>query len=90
MLSAALGGDPEIGRMLATRGAEIDAQDGITGFTPLMFATAYGHVSFVEFLLELGASPYIKGNDGSSISDMLSFSRNQAIADLLQKHMMDN
>ena len=28
MLSAALGGDPEIGRMLATRGAEIDAQDG--------------------------------------------------------------
>lgn len=89
LISAAMGGDAEIGRLLIRRGAQLNAQDGLTGFTPLMFATAYGHVDFVKMLIQAGANPYVKSFDGTGLYDMLSFSNNPEIAEVLREYVMN-
>lgn len=89
LIGAAQGGYPEIIRKLLAAGAEPDHQEGISGFTPLMIATAEGHLESVRELLAAGASPYIKSFEGAGLYDMLRYSNNTEIADLLQEHLLE-
>ncbi|KGQ06145.1 Ankyrin-3 [Beauveria bassiana D1-5] len=63
---AARGQYPEIVRLLATKGANIDAQD-ISGYTPLMEAAFWGRLENVQILLDGGANAMLKCiHDGRS------------------------
>lgn len=90
LVSAAAGGNSEIGKLLIDRGAELDHQEGISGFTPLMMATAYRHVEFVKMLLDAGANPYIKTMEGMTLSDMVGYANNPEIAEMVQQYLMKN
>ena len=90
LISAATGGQVETGRLLIDFGALVDDQDAINGFTPLMFATAYGHVDFVKLLIESKANPYIKSFDGAGLYDMVSFSNNKEIHEMLQQYLLQD
>lgn len=90
LISAAAGGNPEIGQLLIDQGAELDHQEGISGFTPLMMATAYRQVEFVQMLLEAGANPYIKTMEGMTLSDMVGYANNPQIAEMIQQYLMKN
>lgn len=90
LISAANGGRVEIGKLLLDFGANPDAQDALNGFTPIMFATAYGHVDFVKLLIDSRANPYIKSFDGAGLYDMVSFSNNKEIHDLLQQYLLQD
>ena len=50
-------------------GADINARDEL-GFTPLMFAAAYGRPARVRGLLALGADPLLKNNEGKTALDL--------------------
>lgn len=88
LISAANGGQAEVGRLLIDFGAQLDAQDALNGFTPIMFATAYGHKDFVKLLIESKANPFIKSFDGAGLYDMVSFSNNEEIHEMLQQYLM--
>ncbi|MEZ5044328.1 MAG: ankyrin repeat domain-containing protein [Saprospiraceae bacterium] len=88
LISAAAGGNADIGKLLIDKGADIDHQEGISGFTPLMMATAYGNEEFIQLLLDAGANPYIKTMDGMTLSDMVSYSNNPRIAQMVQDYLM--
>lgn len=87
LISAANSGQARIGALLVKNGAQMDEQDRISGFTPLMFATAYGHNDFVKLLLDSGANPYVKSFDGASLFDLLSYSSNSAIRKMLEEYV---
>jgi len=61
-------GQASIVHMLLLRGANPDAQDS-AGETALMAVTTYGNVGALCALLESGARPQIKDNDGRSALD---------------------
>lgn len=88
LLSAATSGEVLAGGQLLNAGAHINAQEGVTGYTPLMIATAYGHYEFVKLLIKNKANPYIKGFDDASLSDMVSYSMHPDIAKLLEAYML--
>ena len=50
-------------------GADIDRLDS-EQLTPLMYAARNDHLDFVELLLEAGADPHIKGQDGVSAEEL--------------------
>ena len=52
--------------MLLESGAEIDYQDAKLRSTPLMRASANGHLEVGKFLLENGALVDVRGNQGES------------------------
>jgi len=56
LMSAALGGNTRVGRLLIERGASVDHANN-RGETALWHAAHMGQTSFVELLLEHGASP---------------------------------
>ena len=49
---------------LIKHGANVNAQQGSSGWTPLMFAVYHGHKDIVKELVRLGADVNIKSNDG--------------------------
>lgn len=88
LISAAAGGDPKIGQLLIDRGADLDHQEGISGFTSLMMATAYSREAFIKVLLDAGANPYIKTIEGMTLSDMVGYSNNPKIAEMVQEYLL--
>lgn len=88
LISAAAGGDAAIGQLLIDRGADLDHQEGISGFTSLMMATAYRKEAFIKLLLDAGANPYIKTIEGMTLSDMVGYSNNPKIAEMVQEYLM--
>ncbi len=88
LISAAAGGNPTIGQLLIDRGADLDHQEGISGFTSLMMATAYNREAFIKLLLDAGANPYIKTIEGMTLSDMVGYSNNPKIAEMVQEYLM--
>jgi hypothetical protein len=46
--------------LLVERGAHIDAQDSVSGWTALMQATYYGHRAVVRWLVDSGANVNIQ------------------------------
>lgn len=88
LISAAAGGNATIGQLLIDRGADLDHQEGISGFTSLMMATAYSKEAFIKVLLDAGANPYIKTIEGMTLSDMVGYSNNPKIAEMVQEYLM--
>jgi ankyrin repeat protein len=60
-------------RLLNAKLCEIDAQDSITGQTPLYCAARTGNVEAVEYLIEQGADPDLKQRTGSTALHAGSF-----------------
>lgn len=89
LISAANGGETNVGKLLIDFGANLDDQDALNGFTPIMFATAYGHADFVKLLIDSRANPYIKSFDGAGLYDMVNFSNNKEIHEMLQRYLLD-
>src|SRR5215217_3811013 len=65
LVTAARLADLTRARELVAKGVSIDTPD-IRGFTPLMWASAAGHLETVRYLLENGARVDAVSNDGSS------------------------
>ena len=62
--------------LLVQHGAKIDLQAGAgkNNFTALLFAAEQGHLNVVKKLVELGASPDIKGKHCAKSQVFISFS----------------
>jgi ankyrin repeat protein/tetratricopeptide (TPR) repeat protein len=54
---AAIWGALKVGRLLISRGANVNAKNNMSGGTPLMMAAQRGRVEFAKLLLESGANP---------------------------------
>ncbi|MBX3697704.1 MAG: ankyrin repeat domain-containing protein [Dokdonella sp.] len=80
----AVWGDCEAIEILVRAGARINEQ-GEHGFTPLMEATAHGHVAACKLLVELGASP-IRNDDGQLPSEYAQIGGNQELGSWLSAH----
>ena len=63
----------------------VNAQDD-KGLTPLMCASANGHLDIVEYLIrEIGANPNIKNNEGKTALDLVEENRHEEVAEFLRK-----
>lgn len=63
----------------------VNAQDD-RGLTPLMCASANGHLDIVEYLIrEIGANPNIKNNEGKTALDLAEENRHEEVAEFLRK-----
>ena len=63
----------------------VNAQDD-KGLTPLMCASANGHLDIVEYLIrEIGANPNIKNNEGKTALDLAEENRHEEVAEFLRK-----
>ena len=58
--------------MLIEHGADIDAQDDISGWTALMQATYYGHKAVSRLLIDHGANVNIQAKNGCTAFDIAS------------------
>lgn len=77
---AAVGGSPEVTRLLLRRGASVSCKDK-DGKTPLMIAVINGHTSMVEQLLKKGADASVKNEYGKSAYEMaVSMDRRRLVA----------
>lgn len=65
---AATGGHTRIAAFLVGAHAEINAESA-NGTTPLMMAAMYGNAATVKLLLEAGAEPYPRNDQGLSAED---------------------
>eukprot|EP00050_Salpingoeca_kvevrii_P014894 m.41378 g.41378 ORF g.41378 m.41378 type:complete len:808 (-) comp6041_c0_seq3:93-2516(-) len=72
LMFAAMRGHAEIAQLLVDSGADIDAQDSISGWTALMQATYYGHKAIARLLLDAGASLAVQAKNGCSAFDIAS------------------
>jgi len=70
-LQAGLKGGSETIRLLISAGALVNAQNKY-GETPLMHAVLWGNIDNVKLLLENGADPRIRDNDGRQCIDFVS------------------
>ena len=78
-LVAAAKSDAEITEMLLNHKAKVD-EPSINGTTPLMAAAAYGQPANVRLLLEYGANPNLKDNQGKTAMDYASENKNHKAA----------
>jgi ankyrin repeat protein len=62
---AAQGGVVEVARLLVLAGAFLDAQAPTHGYTPLIDAVWFKRRAMVDYLLEAGANPEVRGHDGT-------------------------
>jgi ankyrin repeat protein len=86
--AAAKSGQSTIGQWLIENGARVDAQEGISGYTPLMIATSYGRQDMVKVLIKARANPHIKGFDGAALPDLINYAGRPEIARLLEEYML--
>lgn len=71
---AANQGKLDVVKLLVESGANLEmANQG--GYTPLAQATFQGKVDVVRYLIQKGANPEARGNDGRSIEDLASVSK---------------
>ncbi|XP_071793630.1 fibronectin type 3 and ankyrin repeat domains 1 protein-like [Asterias amurensis] len=76
---AAMGGDPNVAKVLMNAGAEVNIKDK-DGKTPLMIACLNGHVTLVQALVERGADPTVRTEFGMSAVEMAnSFDRKRVM-----------
>ena len=82
---AALGGDPDTIDLILTQLPDIESKTG-NGETPLIIAVLHGKLQGVKCLLERGANPSAKDNDGQNSLHHAS-SLDSDIFDLLLSHV---
>lgn len=73
-------------RLLLEHHAYIDAESP-NGTTPLMMAAHYGHPSVVKLLLEEGADPLLKNQQGLSAIDFANRSQRADVANIIAAHV---
>lgn len=89
LLTAAQAGHTVIIQELLASGAKPNVQEGINGYTALMLATAGGHVEAVQALFAHGASPYLKSFEGAGLYDMLRYSNNPEIGEIIREALLE-
>lgn len=82
-------GHPEIARLLAEHGLEIDAQGPYNGYTALHDAVWHGKTETVRVFLEAGARTDLRGHDGRTPLDMALEDDYYGCAALLNAHAAD-
>ena len=82
LISAAKLGDLTRARELMAGGAVVDAADW-RGYTPLMWASAAGHLELVQFLIERGAKAETRARDGTTALMLAAGNGSAAIVKLL-------
>jgi ankyrin repeat protein len=87
---AASGPFAETVELLLKRGAEVNVQGALEGFTPLMTAAAEGLADVVRILLEAGANRDIKDQDGDTALTFARQNGHTEVVKLLEKPPSDN
>ena len=88
LINAAIKGNASIGSLLIEKGAAIDHQDKLVGYSALMYAVANGHREFVELLIRHEANPYIKGHDDTGLYELIGLSGDEYIAKTLEAYIL--
>lgn len=88
LINAAITGNAYIGSLLLEKGAAIDHQDKLVGYSALMYAVANGHREFVELLIRHAANPYIKGHDDTGLYELIGLSGDEYIAKMLEAYIL--
>ena len=70
--------------MLLEKGAAVDVQGTLEGFTALMTAAAEGQTEVVRLLLEHGADPGLKDKDGDTAASFARENGHTAVVELLE------
>ena len=81
-------GDPRIIHLILTFMTDIESRT-VDGVTPLMVAVAYGTLQGIKYLLERGANPSSKDNNGRN-SLHYALSRDKGVVELLLSHMTNS
>jgi ankyrin repeat protein len=90
LMFAAMRGHAAVVELLAERGANIDAQDAISGWTALMQATYYGHKAVSRLLIDHGANVNIQAKNGCTAFDIASIIGDTEVVRLLAAVSMRN
>ncbi|XP_066503716.1 DNA-binding protein RFXANK [Hoplias malabaricus] len=85
---AAHGEISQVTRHIAADISLLNSQDE-QGFTPLMWAAAFGEIEMVQFLLEKGADPKIFARERESALSLASAGGFADIVNILLKHEVD-
>ncbi|KAG7327551.1 hypothetical protein KOW79_009157 [Hemibagrus wyckioides] len=85
---AAHGEISKVKTQLASDSALLNSQDE-RGFTPLMWAAAFGEIEMVQFLLEKGADPKMFARERESPLSLASAGGYADIVDMILKHDVD-
>jgi ankyrin repeat protein len=93
LMLAAIEGNTAIGKLLISRGAELDAKNKF-GETALSLAAHGGHTSFIQLLLANGASPNCQPhghnlNDWIRVASGLPQAKIASILNLINKAVVD-
>ncbi|MFC1763443.1 ankyrin repeat domain-containing protein [Planctomycetota bacterium] len=83
---ALMKGHMEIAELLIQNGANVNFQDPVGGWTPLLLASISGKKEIVELLLANGAELNAKITAGSTSLDLASQRKHTEIVELLKKH----
>eukprot|EP00803_Ostreobium_quekettii_P008573 evm.model.scf_15EXC.6 EVM.evm.TU.scf_15EXC.6 scf_15EXC:113569-121577(+) len=59
-----------IARDLLDAGSNLEARDNL-GWTPLMWASHFGHAGILQLLLDEGANPDVRGNEGRTVDGII-------------------
>lgn len=86
LLYAATNGQNEIVKLLIENHAYIDSS-APNGSTPLMMAVRGGHISTAQLLLEEGADPSIKNENGESAESWAEMAKQTDLAALIRTRM---
>ena len=75
---AAYNGHKEIAAVLVSNGANTEAKNISSGYTPLHIAAEKGHMETAALLVSHGANIEAKNNDGKTPLDLLKSSQNRS------------
>lgn len=78
-------GRTDIMRTLMARGADPDARKGAEGNTPLMSAASAGKAEAVELLVELGADPGLRNEQGKDAEQIARLAKRARIESFLKR-----
>lgn len=87
--AAARGNVAALNRLIRAGGADLDAQDGMFGVTPLGWTAVKGHPEATRALLEAGADPDVIYRDGHVPLHTAAFFGRADVAALLIEHDAD-